>query len=253
MQTVFDSIQLFDFTTQQLLFTFLIFIWSGFVRSGLGFGGAALALPLMLLVYDQPIFWLPILCIHLLIFTASTLRTRLNNVDWEVLKNTSVYILPGKLIGVFGLLSLPNQWLIAIIYVITMLYAFLWVINLRVRSESGWSDKWMLAVGGYFSGTSLMGAPLIVAVFMQQINRRSLRDTLFVLWFILVSIKLVTLAVFGADLQFLSAIMLLPVAGIGHVVGLKAHEKMLNHDRVFRRILGVILIGISVVGLSSLF
>ena len=252
MQTVFGYIQLFDFTAQQLTFTFLIFIWSGFVRSGLGFGGAALALPLMLMVYDRPLFWLPILCVHLLVFTALTLRTRLNNVDWGELKKTIIYILPGKLIGVFGLLSLPNRWLIVIIYGITLCYAMLWVLNLRIQSEKGWTDKWLLAVGGYVSGTSLMGAPLMVAVYMHRINRERLRSTLFVLWFGLVLIKLGTLAAFDVDLQFLSAAFLIPVAGIGHFFGLRAHEYMLKNDMLFRRIMGVILIGISIIGLVSL-
>ena len=252
MQTVFGYIQLFDFSAQHLTFIFLIFIWSGFVRSGLGFGGAALALPLLLLIYDRPLFWLPILCVHLLVFTTLTLRTRLNNVDWDVLKKTSIYILPGKLIGVFGLLSLPNRWLIIIIYGITLFYAFLWVLNLRIHSEKGWTDKLLLAMGGCFSGASLMGAPLMVAVYMHQIDKKSLRDSLFVLWFILVGIKLGTLAAFGVDLQFLSALILVTVAGIGHVAGLKAHEYMLKNDSYFRQILGVILIGISAVGLGSL-
>jgi len=82
------------------------------------------------------------------------------------------------LIGVFGLLSLPNRWLIIIIYGITLFYAFLWVLNLRIHSEKGWTDKLLLAMGGYFSGVSLMGAPLMVAVYMHQINKQSLRDSL---------------------------------------------------------------------------
>jgi len=225
MQTIFGYIQLFDFTAQQLIFTFLIFIWSG---------------------------WLPILCVHLLVFTALTLRTRLNNVDWGILKNTAIYILPGKVIGVFGLLSLPNRWLIVIIYGITLCYALLWVLNLRIQSEKGWTDKLLLAIGGYVSGTSLMGAPLMVAVYMHRINRESLRNTLFVLWFVLVVIKLGTLAAFDVALQFPSAIILIPVSGIGHFFGLRAHEYMLKNDMLFRRILGVILIGISVIGLMSL-
>jgi hypothetical protein len=48
MQTVFGYIQLFEFSSLQLTYTFLLFVWPGFVHSGLGFGGAALALPLML-------------------------------------------------------------------------------------------------------------------------------------------------------------------------------------------------------------
>ena len=252
MEAIFGQLQIFDFTTIQLAFTLLIFIWSGFVRSGLGFGGAALALPLMLLVYDQPLFWLPIICIHLLFFTALTLRTRLHNVDWQTLKKTSIYIFPAKLVGVFGLLSLPNDWLIIIIYGITMLYALLWILDLRIHSEKGWTDKILLAIGGYFSGTSLTGAPLIVAVYAHLISRQQLRDTLFVLWFILVTIKLVTLAVFGVDLQVVSALLLVPVAGIGHFIGLRAHDYMQQNDRLFKRVLGSILIAISVVGLSSL-
>ena len=50
MQTVFGYIQLFEFSSLQLTYTFLLFVWSGFVRSGLGFGGAALALALPLML-----------------------------------------------------------------------------------------------------------------------------------------------------------------------------------------------------------
>ncbi len=42
-----------------------IFIWSGFVRSGLGFGGAVLALPFLLLVKNDPLLFLPIISVHL--------------------------------------------------------------------------------------------------------------------------------------------------------------------------------------------
>ena len=252
METVFGQLQIFDFTTTQLAFTLAIFIWSGFVRSGLGFGGAALALPLMLLVYDQPLFWLPIIGIHLLFFSALTLRNRLHNVDWQTLRKTSIYIFPAKLAGVFGLMSLPNNWLIIIIYSITMLYALLWILDLRIHSEKGWTDKLLLAIGGYFSGTSLTGAPMMVAVYVHLIGRARLRDSLFVLWFILVSIKLATLAAFGVDLQFVNALIFVPVVAIGHIIGLRAHDYMLEHDAFFKRVLGSILIAISVIGLSSL-
>ena len=70
------------FTPLELVLIGLVFIWTGFVRSGLGFGGAALGLPLMLFIYNQPVYWLPIIGCHLLFFTALTLRKRLNNVDW---------------------------------------------------------------------------------------------------------------------------------------------------------------------------
>ena len=42
----------------QLLAIALLFVWSGFVRSGLGFGGAVLTLPFLLMVYNAPLVFL---------------------------------------------------------------------------------------------------------------------------------------------------------------------------------------------------
>ena len=66
-----------DFSVLDIALTCLLFMWAGFVRSGLGFGGAALGLPFMLLVYDQPLFWLPLIGLHLLFFSALTAWLRI--------------------------------------------------------------------------------------------------------------------------------------------------------------------------------
>jgi len=249
----FAQSQLAEFTELQILFSALVFVWSGFVRSGLGFGGAALGLPLMLIIYDRPIFWLPVIGAHLLIFTSMTLLTRLKNVHWGYLKKSSPYIFPAKLVGVFGLLNLPNEWLVIIIYSITMAYAFLWMFQLSIKSEGGWGDKLLLILGGYVSGTSLTGAPLIVAVFMNHVAREQLRDTLFLLWFILVAVKMSTFVAFGVDLHFNSALLLLPMAAIGHFIGLKAHHFMTQNDVMFKRVIGAVLVFICVLGFWSIF
>ncbi len=252
MDSILSHIQLFDLNRDQLILTILVFIWSGFVRSGLGFGGAALSLPLLLLISDRPLFWLPIIGLHLLFFSALTLRNRFSHVDWTVLRNTAWFIFPAKLAGVFGLLNLPNQWLVIIIYGITMFYALLWMIDLRIHSDKGWTDKLLLLMGGYFSGTSLTGAPLMAAVFAHMTRPEQLRDTLFVLWFILVSIKITTLAAFNIDLQISSALCLIPVAAIGHFIGLKVHQLILKNDLLFKRVIGAVLIIICSIGLASL-
>ncbi|MCP4493826.1 MAG: TSUP family transporter [Gammaproteobacteria bacterium] len=252
MDSFLSHIQLFDLDRGQLIFTILIFIWSGFVRSGLGFGGAALSLPLLLLISDRPLFWLPIIGLHLLFFSALTLRNRFSHVDWLVLRDTAGFIFPAKLAGVFGLLSLPNQWLVIIIYGITLFYALLWMIDLRIHSDNGWTDKLLLVMGGYFSGTSLTGAPLMAAVYAHKTKPEQLRDTLFVLWFILVSIKITTLAAFDINLQILSALCLIPIAAIGHLIGLKVHQCILKNDKLFKRVIGAVLIIICSIGLASL-
>jgi len=251
MDFFLNNSSLFNFSVSQLGLVSLIFIWTGFVRSGLGFGGAALGLPLMLFIFNQPIYWLPIIGAHLLFFTSLTLRSRLQNVDWIYLKKSSIYIIPPALIGVFGLINLPNNWLIIFIYSVTLFYALIWFLNMNIQSNNEWFDRFLLAVGGYVAGTSLTGAPLMVAVYMRNVAAEKLRDTLFVLWFILVTIKMSTFKTLGVDLHLMSALYLLPIAAIGHIIGLKTHTLILKNDQLFKRIIGAVLIVISVLGLSQ--
>jgi len=241
-----------QFTTPEILLIALIFVWSGFVRSGLGFGGAALGLPLMLFLDNRPIYWLPIIGVHLLFFSGLTLRTRLKDVDWAYLRKSALLIVPAAIIGVFGLVKLPNLWLLFFIYGISLFYSAIWLANWTIHSHHNWVDKLLLVAGGYIAGTSLTGAPLMVAVYMRNVNRRQLRNTLFVLWFILVSIKLGTFTLLGVALHVKTALLLLPVAAIGHFLGLKAHDRILENDRQFRRAVGGVLMLVSLLGLARL-
>jgi uncharacterized membrane protein YfcA len=238
-----------EFTLLQNLLVAVLFVWTGFVRTGIGFGGAALGLPVLLLVHDKPIDWLPVIGAHLLFFSGLTLRTRLRDVDWRYLGRSSLWIVPTALVGVFGLINLPNRWLVIFIYSVTLFYAVIWVLNWAILSRSDGVDKVLLAIGGYVAGTSLTGAPFIVAVYLRHVAKRQLRNTLFVLWFVLVTIKMGTFAALGVDLHLFAALLLLPVAAIGHVLGLKAHDWLMRDDRLFKRVIGGVLIMISAVGL----
>ncbi len=244
---------LLNLTPSQLVAVGVIFAWTGFVRTGLGFGGAALGLPLLLFVYDQPIFWLPIIGLHLLFFSGLTLRTRIHDIDKVYLRQSLFVIIPFTLIGVIGLINFPTKWLLSFIYFVTLAYALLWVSGRPIRSENKWIDRTLLAIGGYVAGTSLTGAPLIVAVFARNVAGPLLRNTLFVLWFLLVTIKMVAFIALGVDLNMYSALLLIPTAAIGHVAGLKAHQYILMNDTLFKRIIGIILAIISTLGLLKVW
>ena len=233
-----------------ILMSCLLFIWAGFVRSGLGFGGAALGLPFMLLVHDQPLFWLPMIGFHLLFFSSLTLRTQIHNVDWTYLRQAGLFIIPATLVGVLGLLNLPNSWILIFIYGVTLLYGATWLMDWAIHSRRGWLDKFLLTLGGYVAGTSLSGAPIMVAVFMNHVTQSQLRNTLFALWFILVTIKMSTFAIVGVELHFPSALLLLPAAAVGHVIGLKTHHYILQNHRVFRRVIGGMLVIVCVAGIT---
>ncbi|MFP6834204.1 MAG: sulfite exporter TauE/SafE family protein, partial [Porticoccaceae bacterium] len=72
------------------------------------------------------------------------------------------------------------------------------------------------------------------------------------IWFVLVSIKLSALAYAEVDLQLVNALLLLPFAGIGHLIGLKTHQWLLQRDnRSFYRNIGLLLLITSCVGLAQ--
>ncbi|GGW22157.1 MULTISPECIES: sulfite exporter TauE/SafE family protein [Halomonadaceae] len=255
-----------DLLWYQYVLIGLIFAWSGFVRTSLGFGGAVLALPFLLLVSNEPLVFLPIIAIHLLIFSswiawnghrqvrqAGNGAAVQSNIDWGYLvKALKIMIIP-KLVGVVGLLTLPNHVMTSIIFGIVIIYAIGYVLNKPFQSKHRYVDYLLLGLGGYVSGTSLIGAPLIVAVFAAHVAKEQLRDTMFVLWFILVVIKMVSFVVAGVDLQLVHQLWLLPCAFIGHLLGEKAHRYLLHADTgLFFRVLGAVLILVSVVGLLSM-
>ena len=252
-----------DLLWYQYVLIGLIFAWSGFVRTSLGFGGAVLALPFLLLVVNEPLVFLPIIAIHLLIFSswiawnghrqlqqAGSSAAVQSNIDWGYLgKALKIMIVP-KLVGVVGLLPLPANVMTSIIFGIVIIYAIGYVLNKPFRSNNKYVDYVLLGLGGYVSGTSLIGAPLIVSVFATHVAKEQLRDTMFVLWFILVVIKMVSFVIAGVDLQLIHQLWLLPCAFIGHLLGEKAHRYLLNADTgLFFRVLGAVLILVSVVGL----
>lgn len=254
-----------DLLWYQYVLIGLIFAWSGFVRTSLGFGGAVLALPFLLLVVNEPLVFLPIIAIHLLIFSSwiawnghrqlqqvGSSAAVQSNIDWGYLgKALKIMIVP-KLVGVVGLLTLPANVMTSIIFGIVTIYAIGYVLNKPFRSNNKYVDYVLLGLGGYVSGTSLIGAPLIVSVFATHVAKEQLRDTMFVLWFILVVIKMVSFVIAGVDLQLIHQLWLLPCAFIGHLLGEKAHRYLLNADTgLFFRVLGAVLILVSVVGLLN--
>ncbi|MBT4653944.1 MAG: sulfite exporter TauE/SafE family protein [Thiotrichales bacterium] len=239
------------FTSIELVIISCIFIWIGFVRTGLGFGGAVLGLPLLMLVGGSPIDWLPIIGIHLIFFSGIALAKSLKTVDWGYLKKSLPWILPAKIIGVIGLINLPPTVMTVIVYSIVAFYALTWIMNFQIASREGWVTRLLLVLGGYISGTSLNGAPLLVAVYMQNIEIKKLRNTLFVLWFLLVSIKMSAFLVVDVYINWQFSLMLIPIAGLGHFVGLKVHDQIIENDTKFKRWMGSVLIVICIVGLSK--
>ena len=243
-----------EFTLAQGVAISMIFLWTGFVRSSIGFGGASLGLPLLLLVVDQPLLFLPIIAIHLLVVTLMTTGLRFKHIDWGFVKYSMSWMLIPKIAGVIGLLSLPNTWLVVFVFAITALYAISWLLQRELPYQSKWTDRVLLLVGGYFSGMSLVGAPLIVPVATRHVAIERYRDTLFVLWFLLVAIKMSAFIAVGQDLQAGWAALFLIPALIGHFIGLRFHQQLMHQGGgLMKRFLGGGLLLVSLIGLGQAF
>jgi len=216
----------------QLSLVGVCFVWSGFVRSGLGFGGAALSLPLLLLFENDPLIFLPAIAFQLLFFSLLTVFTSMKNIDWMFLVKILCIMAIPIAIGLLGLISLPGALLTGIVYIITLGYG----------------------LGGYVSGVSLIGAPLIVAVGTRYLQKEKMRDTFFVLWIVLVVLKISTFVAANVNLQWRLTLLSFPLAALGHYLGLLAHRTIAGGDKArFERFIGGGLVLVSILGLGGLF
>jgi len=186
---------------------------------------------------------------HLFFFTSITLYSSLDGIDWDYLKKTLVWIIPPTLVGVVGLLNLPAKVIVIFIYCVTIFYALNWILDKKISSNKSWLDKIFFILGGYISGTSLTGAPLIVAVYMRFVDKSMLRNTMFVLWIILVGIKMTAFVVVGVSIDWQFSLYLIPIAAIGHVFGIYTHKKLIENDQLFKRWIGGALLCISSFGM----
>jgi uncharacterized membrane protein YfcA len=150
------------------------------------------------------------------------------------------------------LLTLPNDIVTGVIFVIVAIFAVSYILNKPFYSNNKTIDTIFLILGGYVSGTSLIGAPLIVSVFATKVPRHQLRDTLFVLWFILVIIKMISFVIAGVDLQLIHQLWLLPCALVGHIFGQRMHERVKEVETPrFFQFVGVALLVVCLLGIYT--
>ena len=131
------------------------------MRSGLGFGGALFTLPFLLLIHNDPLFFLPIISLHLLFFAGLTLvqaelgkkdadSTRVN---WQFVRFALLVMLVPKLAGVIGLLVLPTALMNLIIFSLIAGYSLTYILGKPLQSNSWVVALAFLITAAYISGT----------------------------------------------------------------------------------------------------
>jgi len=94
---------------------------------------------------------------------------------------------------------------------------------------------------------------MVIAVALRHIKTTDFRHTLFVVWGVLVSIKLIAFAWAGINFNLLATLWLLPFAGIGHIIGHRLHNRLLIQDAThFYQVIGWVLLCTACTGLYQL-
>ena len=179
-----------------------------------------------------------------------------SNIDWVYLWQALKVMAIPKLIGVIGLLTISPQIISSVIFAIISVYAVGYILNRRFESKNPWVERGLLALGGYVSGTSLTGAPLIISVFANHVAKHQLRDTLFVLWFILVLHQEWPPSwLLGVDLQLVHQLWMFSLRTRGPPVWEKNCTPgfVAAETPTFFRLLGVALLITALVGLGRAF
>lgn len=58
-----------------------------------------------------------------------------------------------------------------------------------------------------------------------------------------------TFIAFDIDLQLDTALILIPVAAIGHIIGLKMHDIIMQNDQLIKCMIGAALLIVCIIGL----
>jgi len=242
------------FDTLTIVVLFLCFIWSGFLRTGLGVGATVLMLPFALLVVNSPLIILPVITTQSVILSSVTVLQNFQNVSWrQVGVFLGITATPFS-VGLYGLILLPEKWLMLLVYSITFVYALSYIFQVRVNEKSTGLDLFALIIGGYINGLSFTGGPPIAAVMSKHVPKQQFRDTFLAMMILIATIKLSTFYWVGVNLQLQLQVMMIPAVLIGHVLGLRFHRYFVTTDeRVFYRWLGVVIFVATLVGIIKMF
>lgn len=241
------------FDTFTIVVLFLCFIWSGFLRTGLGVGATVLMLPFALLVVNSPLIIIPVVTTHAVVLSSATVIQHFHNVSWKhVGIFTGITAIPFA-IGLYGLILLPEKWLMLLVYSITLIYSISYILQIRITKKNRGLDLFALLVGGYINGLSFTGGPPIAAVMSKHVPKQQFRDTFLAMVILIATIKFSTFYWVGINLQPQLQLIMLPAVLIGHVLGLRFHRYFVTTDeRVFYRVLGIIIFVAVIVGIVKI-
>ena len=223
----------------------LIVLFSFFVRSFSGFGGALLCIPLLALFYDLK-FIVPIECILEIILSLILIPRIIKDVDKQNLALMLVGAILGSLAGIYLLKTVANATLKMILGVVVIVVA-LNLLRAKVHESKPISRGWGLVAGviggilGGMFGTS--GPPYVTYLAYQSSPRNVFRATLILIFAIESTWRLIIFCFQGmySRESLTLALWLAPATVIATLVG-HAVQVRFNERRFHFFVCGLLIV-----------
>ena len=230
-----------------ILFSSIVFVGL-FIQSFIGFGSALFAIPLLALIFEPrvtvPAFQLIVICVNIYLVIETY-----KHVLWKQL----VLLIAGGLIGIpigaYGLKSLPHHVMGLIIACITIVFGFLFLLQVQIRIGNHAANR--IGIGflsGLFGGSiGQPGPPIVIYGLSRRWGKDAFRATLITFFLFLSSISVIsyiTLGMFTRD-NLLTAAVGVPSGFLASYVGILLKNK--TKDTTYRYGVLIVIIAIKII------
>jgi uncharacterized protein len=235
----------------ELIYFVLVMFASFFIYSFVGFGAALVGVPL-LLIFMQAKLIIPAFIAIVLINGIFLVREGKNHIQWQHVRRLLLGGILGVPVGVLGLKYLPSQAIVVGVNVCTLIFACLYLsgIKFRLREHASIECTVGLVSGILGGGSGIGGPPIVMYGIAREWQKDVFRSTMLVyfvgigLW---TNTSLVLLKMHSMETVRMILMALIPsllASWMGALAKRKANEK------VFRRIVLVVIITTSLIGLG---
>ncbi|MCM8756857.1 MAG: sulfite exporter TauE/SafE family protein [Candidatus Omnitrophica bacterium] len=237
----------------KIFFLVLIASLSALVQSFSGFGGGLLAIPLYTL-FISPRLAVPINFLLMFLLFPGLIWESRRHLNWKLSLNFLVPALLTFPLGALCLAYLPVKTLRVSISVATLLFAGLFLFEVKLP-VADWPGLRLLVglISGFLGGSiSQSGPPLVIYGLSSGWGKDTFRATLLLYFFLLTltgTVSFLSLNLFSSEACQVVIIAALPAIASS---ALGIHLKRLAREGIFRRVILMVVILVSLLNLLSL-
>lgn len=220
------------------------------VRGASGFGFSMITVATLTLLYT-PAEITPVILLWEVAASAGLLPFVWRQVNWRVLRDLGVGVLPGTPVGVYCLASVPADIMKAVINVVVLVFTALIFKGFRLQRTPGRVFTGGVGVlTGIINGASANGGPPVILFFLSGPSGAAVSRASLIAFFLIIDIFALFVVAFYnliTPAVWMMAASYLPCMFLGLWLGARWFTRM--DDGYFRRVVLLFLMAVSVFGL----